>query len=265
MIHIPPKYILIFSSGVAIILFIYHLIVDGLESKYNNYGYYLSESALFSIIWLLIIPGVYMMYKYGWYDLSLKRIISFILLVSSGHILIYSLLIWSVSMVFFEHTYHIWGNLQYGFLKYLVVLIILYTLVTVLLKYFFGRINVSDHIIKSGVTKHILVSDQNKKHLIKTNEILFIRANTPYIEIHTSDKKYLEQNSLKEIIQLLDKDVFIRVHKSTILNVTCVKNFTSRMNGDYDVSLFNGEAIRVSRNYAASFKTKLNPPTQVGL
>ena len=263
MRHIPPKYILIFSSGVAIILFIYHLIVDGLESKYNDCGYYLSESALFSIIWLLIIPGVYLMYRYNWYDLSIKRIIPFILLVSSVHILMYSLLVWLLSKILYDHTYHISGNLQYGFLKYLFILIIMYSLAVLLLKYYFGFKHVSDHEIKTGGTEHILVSDQNKKQLIKTNEILFIRANTPYIEIHTSDKKFLEQNSLKEINQLLDKDLFIRVHKSTILNVTCVKNFSSRMNGDYDVSLNNGEIIRVSRNYAASFKTRLNLLTQV--
>jgi len=101
--------------------------------------------------------------------------------------------------------------------------------------------------------------------LIESNEILYIKANTPYLEIHTSDKKYLEQNSLKDMIQKLDHNIFIRVHKSTILNINYVKNFRSRMNGDYDVGMNNGETLRVSRNYAGAFKAKVNPPNQVNI
>lgn len=265
MNHITPKYIIITSSAVAIILFIYHLLIDGLESKYNGYSYYISESALFSIIWLLIIPVVFIVYKFGWYNLSIKMTLPFILIISTAHILMYSVLIWVVSLVFFEHSYHISGNLQYGFLKYFEILIILYTLVILLLRYFSGWKHSDKNILKSKVPEHIVVSDPFKKYLIGSNDILFIKANTPYIEIHTSDKKYLEQNSLKDMMQQLDQNIFVRVHKSSILNINCVKNFTSRMNGDYDVRMNNGDTLRVSRNYAGAFKAKVNPPTQVSI
>ena len=134
-----------------------------------------------------------------------------------------------------------------------------------LLKYFSGWKHSDKNILKSNIPEHIVVSDPFKKYLIGSNDILFIKANTPYIEIHTSDKKYLEQNSLKDMMQQLDQNIFVRVHKSSILNINCVKNFTSRMNGDYDVRMNNGDTLRVSRNYAGAFKAKVNPPTQVSI
>lgn len=265
MNHITPKYIIITSLAVAIILFLFHLLIDGFESKYNGYSYYISESLLFSIIWLLIIPIVFIVYKFEWYNLSIKMTLPIILLLSTAHILMYSVFIWVVSLVVFEHTYHISGNLQYGFIKYFVTLIILYNLVILLLKYLKGLNQNSENILKYKIPEQMIVSDSIKKYLIESNEILYIKANTPYLEIHTSDKKYLEQNSLKDMIQKLDHNIFIRVHKSTILNINYVKNFTSRMNGDYDVGMNNGETLRVSRNYAGAFKAKVNPPNQVNI
>lgn len=54
----------------------------------------------------------------------------------------------------------------------------------------------------------------------------------------------------------LDTRTFVRVHKSTIVNLEKVSSFKSRLNGDYDLLLKNGTIVRLSRTYAANFKNE---------
>ncbi|WP_162054582.1 LytTR family DNA-binding domain-containing protein [Pontibacter pamirensis] len=44
------------------------------------------------------------------------------------------------------------------------------------------------------------------------------------------------------------------MHRSTIVNTAQVEHIRSRSNGDYDVTLKNGEVVRMSRNYYPAFK-----------
>ncbi|RYF37203.1 MAG: LytTR family transcriptional regulator, partial [Cytophagaceae bacterium] len=49
-------------------------------------------------------------------------------------------------------------------------------------------------------------------------------------------------------------------HKSCIVNITKVRSYQSRLNGDYDLLLSNEVVLRVSRNYASGFKTAFEGP-----
>lgn len=95
------------------------------------------------------------------------------------------------------------------------------------------------------------------------NDIYQITAETPYISIQLNDKKYLHTETLKSMSTQLDNKVFVRVHKSSIINLDKVVSLKSRLNGDYDITLKNGAEIRLSRNYVADFKSKLKLTHQV--
>jgi len=245
-------------SALACGLFLYHLILDGLEAKRNDYGYYFSESALFSIVWILIIPYVFLVIHFKWYDLSLKKLIPLILLIVFTHITIYSILVWIGSYIIFDHTYAIIKNFEYGFLKFFLILVTIYFSVSILFKYKYLFNSIKQIRSEHKKNENIIVSDTNKKELIKINAIVYIKANTPYIEIHTCQKKYLEQISLKHFLDKLDEESFVRVHKSAIVNIEQVESYSSRNNGDYDITMSNHQTIRLSRNYAHEFKTLMN-------
>jgi DNA-binding LytR/AlgR family response regulator len=89
---------------------------------------------------------------------------------------------------------------------------------------------------------------------VAVSEILYFSASPPYISICMADKKYLYTDTLKSLSGKLNPAQFIRVHKSTIINIAMVESFTSRLNGDYDLTMKNKATIRVSRHYAADFK-----------
>jgi len=109
---------------------------------------------------------------------------------------------------------------------------------------------------------NFIVLDGKKRTNISTNDILFVSSNPPYINIHHQAKMYMHKETLKSISEKLDNEIFIRVHKSTIVNITKVHSYRSRLNGDYDLLMNDGIEIRLSRNFAAKFRSQYSktPP-----
>ncbi|HNJ56177.1 MAG TPA: LytTR family DNA-binding domain-containing protein, partial [Chitinophagaceae bacterium] len=78
-------------------------------------------------------------------------------------------------------------------------------------------------------------------------------------------KKYLHSQSLKSILQQLDEKQFVQIHKSCLVNINTIASCTSRLNGDYDLTLTNGSVLRLSRNYVPVFRQKTEKAHQVTL
>ncbi len=109
----------------------------------------------------------------------------------------------------------------------------------------------------------IIVSNGTNNIPVAVNDIMYITASTPYIVLHLESKQHLHSETLKSIQEQLDKSRFIRVHKSTIVNIDKVTSYKSRSNGDYDLTLQNGATTRLSRNFASGFKACFDNPTLV--
>ncbi|MEI2749283.1 MAG: LytTR family DNA-binding domain-containing protein [Ferruginibacter sp.] len=74
-----------------------------------------------------------------------------------------------------------------------------------------------------------------RKSIFRSASIVYISSSTPYISIHAGNKKFLSNETLKSVEEKLPPDQFIRIHKSTIVNINMVTSFQSRLNGDYDL------------------------------
>ena len=108
-------------------------------------------------------------------------------------------------------------------------------------------------------TLHKLVINNGKDNtIVPVEDITRITAATPYVFVHTDCKKHLHAVTLKSITAVLDPNRFIRVHKSTLVNISKVKSYKSRLNGDYDIELCNGEKVRLSRTFAPHFKDQVS-------
>ena len=80
---------------------------------------------------------------------------------------------------------------------------------------------------------------------IEKKEILLAKAQGSYAEIKlSSDKNLIISKNLKHIESLLVEDNFMRIHRSTLINLTCVKEF-SRAEGGL-VILNSGEEFHIS-------------------
>jgi len=100
---------------------------------------------------------------------------------------------------------------------------------------------------------NILVAVRNKLINIPTDQIIQIKAEGNYSQLTTTTDTYLSSYGITKLAQKLNPQQFIRVHRSTIINVTCIKEVYSYPSS-YEVVMNNGDVVKVSRTYLESIR-----------
>lgn len=95
----------------------------------------------------------------------------------------------------------------------------------------------------------ILVKSSDRYFFLKSENIIWIEAAGNYVRVHTADKSYLIRETMVNMEEKLDSDIFFRIHRSTIVNVDKVQELEKWFHGDYRVEMVNGEKLTMSRNY----------------
>ena len=241
-------------------------IQDFLHSMRNEYPFYISESLLFNTFWILFFPMTYFLLflsrRYA--DIFNNKYRTILIIVATGsmlHILLYCSILHILSALLFRQDYLFLDNLSYtlanDFYKY--------PLVYGSIALFIFQKNSSkakDESIKEREeidvpTDRIFIQKGRESICILANDIISITSSTPYIAIRTKDKKYLHSETLKSVQDKLNGNQFVRIHKSSIIQIDKVISYTSRLNGDYDILMQNGELLRLSRNYVKEFREKM--------
>ncbi|MEO6819409.1 MAG: LytTR family DNA-binding domain-containing protein, partial [Ginsengibacter sp.] len=235
--------------------------IDFLFAQIQNTSFYLSESLLFGTFWLLFFPLLKIQFRVSKNTKALPGIILVAAILAGIHLFIYPAMVLILSKIFFNHTFSFWQTFNFEITEHFIKLIIVYFLpVPIMIIYenkLLQRPNIELIDIPQPAFIHsLIVSDfNNKKIAISTNDVFYFSANSPYINIHHPSKKYLYSATLKSLQTQLDNKQFIRIHKSYLVNISKVISYQSRLNGDYDLLLLNNTSLRVTRNYAAIFKS----------
>lgn len=94
----------------------------------------------------------------------------------------------------------------------------------------------------------IVVKDPGRVRLIEVDDVNFILGAGNYADIYLSDGSHiLHRETLTSLEQQLNPNVFVRIHRSTIVKRTCVSELEANENGDYVVILKTGERLTLSR------------------
>lgn len=108
---------------------------------------------------------------------------------------------------------------------------------------------------KADIKKLTLPYGQGFK-MIDVDDIIYIEADSNYSVVHFADQdKITVSKVLREFEELLPSDQFVRIHKSSIINLNHLKEYNSK-NG-LQVFLKNGESINISRRRASDFFEKI--------
>jgi len=99
----------------------------------------------------------------------------------------------------------------------------------------------------------ILVPYKNKYISLDLNEVVWIEAQRDYARLITMDKSYLSNFNIGQIEKKLNNQLFIRVHRSSIININFIEEI-SKYPSSYDVKMKNGDVVRVSRSYLDSIR-----------
>ncbi|CAH1000683.1 Sensory transduction protein LytR [Neolewinella maritima] len=96
--------------------------------------------------------------------------------------------------------------------------------------------------------ERILVSKGRKLVPLTTACIIWIAADGDYCRLHTADDVYHSSYGISSIEEKLDPATFLRVHRSSIVNISKIRE-AHRYGKSYDLVMLNGQTVRVSRGY----------------
>lgn len=98
-------------------------------------------------------------------------------------------------------------------------------------------------------SERLMLKSSGRVYFIKTEDIGWIEAAGNYVKIHVAGTSHLLRETMNKIEAKLDPDKFIRIHRSTIVNLDQVRELHPLFNNDYIVVLYNGAELTLSRNY----------------
>ncbi len=103
----------------------------------------------------------------------------------------------------------------------------------------------------------ITVKDGSRIHLVKADEMIYIQACGDYVMLITPTGEYLKEQTMKYFETHLSPDTFVRVHRSTIVNVTQISRVELFGKETYQLLLKNGVKLRVSLSGYRLLKERL--------
>jgi two-component system LytT family response regulator len=102
---------------------------------------------------------------------------------------------------------------------------------------------------QTGSSDRLLVPKGEQLQLIDATAIHWLEADDNYVHVHTAQARYLLRRTLTDLLALLGEQRFIRIHKSTAVNIAEVVALTPIFKGDHEVQLRSGVTLRLSRRY----------------
>lgn len=102
---------------------------------------------------------------------------------------------------------------------------------------------------QTNSSERLLVPEGERLQLIDSTSIDWLEADDNYVRVHTANRVYLLRRTLQDLLSQLGEQRFARIHKSAAVNISAISSFTPLFKGDYEVSLRNGRALRLSRRY----------------
>lgn len=108
-----------------------------------------------------------------------------------------------------------------------------------------------------GWGERIALKADRKIVLLRTAEIEWIEAAGNYVNIHTKGAAYFVRETMSSIEGKMPSDRFMRIHRSTIVNLDRIKELKAGSNGEYSVRMQNGEELTLSRGYRSQLQRLL--------
>jgi two-component system LytT family response regulator len=97
--------------------------------------------------------------------------------------------------------------------------------------------------------KRLAVRSSGKTVFVDVEDVDWIEAAENYAQLHVGRAGHLLHVTMNTIEKSLDPQIFVRIHRSIIVNVKCIKELQPAMHGEYVVTLKDGVRLQSGRAY----------------
>lgn len=106
-------------------------------------------------------------------------------------------------------------------------------------------------------SSHLFVQKSEKLLNLEVDKIMHLEASGDYTVLTTKTDQFLSSTGIGKLEPKLNPGVFIRVHRSTIINLNYLKEIEKHFNGGLIVKMENGKMFTVSRSYSKKIRQKV--------
>ncbi|OJV40251.1 MAG: DNA-binding response regulator [Acidobacteriales bacterium 59-55] len=99
----------------------------------------------------------------------------------------------------------------------------------------------------NSYASRFLVKDGEKEILLPVEKIEWIEAASYYCCLHTNGHRYMLRETITELTNKLDPQRFVRIHRSSIVNLDHIREIYREGHGDGSIVLINGQKLRMSK------------------
>jgi two-component system LytT family response regulator len=108
--------------------------------------------------------------------------------------------------------------------------------------------------------RRIAVRSGDATHFVDTDAIDWIAAAENYVELHAGTEHHLVHVALGALEKSLDPARFLRIHRSTIVQIDRIRSARPALHGEYELALADGTRLRSGRTYHEAVKALLSNP-----
>lgn len=105
--------------------------------------------------------------------------------------------------------------------------------------------------------QRVVVKNGSKIEVLSVDEIMYLEAQDDYVMLYTSKGKHLKQQTLKYFESVLETKVFVRTHRSYLVNVNHIAQLEHYEKESYKLVLKNKVLIPVSKTGYSELKKML--------
>ncbi|MEP7242975.1 MAG: LytTR family DNA-binding domain-containing protein [Gammaproteobacteria bacterium] len=109
----------------------------------------------------------------------------------------------------------------------------------------------------SGAPKRIVAERDGRLFFIAQADIDSVEANRNYVNISSGEEKFTIRWTMQQAEGTLDPSMFLRVHRSAIVNTHKIREMERRFHGEYQLTLANGQKFTSGRAYRRHIQAHL--------
>ena len=102
--------------------------------------------------------------------------------------------------------------------------------------------------------KRLAVRSAGRTVFVDVEDIDWIEAAENYVQLHCGRAEHLLHVTMNTLGKSLDPEVFLRIHRSVIVNVRRIRELQPAMHGEYVITLANGVRLQSGRLYNEKLK-----------
>jgi two-component system LytT family response regulator len=97
--------------------------------------------------------------------------------------------------------------------------------------------------------ERLMIKSSGRVFFLRVAELDWIEAEGNYLRLHVGRESHLLRETMNRLASKLDPDKFLRIHRSTLVNIERIKELQPLFSGDYVVILRDGKQLTLSRSY----------------